>query len=357
MAIAFASCFRHLSLMSAIEHPLSSQQLVSLPLIDPFQRRVTYLRLSVTDRCDLRCVYCMSETMQFLPKRDVLSFEELQRLCTVFIDLGVTKLRITGGEPLMRRDVMRLFHFLSCRLKAGELEEVTLTTNGTRLALHAQELADCGVRRINVSLDTLDPASYRRITRGGDLEKTLEGIKAAQKAGLVVKINAVALRETHEEDIPRLIDWSHSQNMALTLIEVMPMGDTGIARPEQFVSLRDIREKLERHWTLSSLAVRTNGPARYVHVKETGGVLGFITPLSDHFCETCNRVRLTCTGQLYLCLGQEDKVDLRHVLRQSSGNQYLRDAVIGAIARKPLGHNFGLGTLGAPARHMSMTGG
>jgi GTP 3',8-cyclase len=326
------------------------------PLVDPFQRRINYLRLSVTDRCDLRCVYCMSKTMQFLPKKEVLSFEELRRLCLVFMELGVTKLRITGGEPLVRRDVMDLFRFLSPCLEKGELEEVTLTTNGTRLALHARKLAEYGVRRINVSLDTLDPDHYAQITRGGDLDQTLEGIRAAQVAGLAVKINAVALQDTCK-DIPHLMRWCHNNNMPLTLIEVMPMGETGVARPEQFVSLAHIRNQLEKTLTLTPLALRTNGPARYVQVQETGGVLGFITPLSNHFCDTCNRVRLTCTGQLYLCLGQEDMIDLRSILRGSADDHDLRIVIKDAIASKPKGHDFGLGSLGSPSRHMSVTGG
>ena len=329
------------------------------PLIDPFLRAISYLRISVTDRCDLRCVYCMSDDMQFLPKRDLLTLEELDRLCAVFIARGVRKLRITGGEPLVRRDVMHLFRRLSRHLDSGALQELTLTTNGTQLGRFARELADLGVRRVNVSLDTLDPDKFRAVTRRGDLGVVLDGIAAARDAGLTVKINAVALRDVNGDALPEMIAWAHGLGMDMTLIEVMPLGEIEVDRADQFLPLSVVRERLERRHTLVPLPDRTGGPARYVRVAETGGRLGFITPLTHNFCESCNRVRLTCTGQLYLCLGQEDSSDLRAVLRASDDDAVLARAVVEAITRKPKGHDFVIERQrpAAVARHMSVTGG
>ncbi len=329
-------------------------------LLDPFGRAITYLRVSVTDRCDFRCVYCMSEDMSFLPKRDLLSLEELDRVCTAFVDQGVRKLRITGGEPLMRRDIMSLFRSLSRHLQSGALYELTLTTNGSQLARFAQELASCGVRRVNVSIDTLDPDKFHRITRWGDLSKVLQGLDAAQAAGLDVKINAVALKGVNEDEIESLMRWAHGRGMGLTLIEVMPLGEIDGLRIDQYLPLSTVRERLEARYTLHDLPDRTGGPARYVKVAETGGRLGFITPLTHNFCESCNRVRLTCTGQLFMCLGQEDAADLRAPLRASEDNALLAQAIGDAIARKPKGHDFIIDRNHArPAlsRHMSMTGG
>ena len=329
------------------------------PLIDPFQRAISYLRISVTDRCDLRCAYCMSETMQFLPNRDLLTLEELDRLCGVFIARGVRKLRITGGEPLVRRDIMHLFRRLSRHLDSGALEELTLTTNGTQLTRYAAELASLGVRRINVSLDTLDPQKFRAITRRGDLPVVLDGIAAARAAGMKVKINAVALRDVNADEIPDMITWAHGLGMDMTLIEVMPLGEIEADRTDQFLPLSVARQRLESRFTLTPLSDRTGGPARYVRVEETGGKLGFITPLTHNFCESCNRVRLTCTGQLYLCLGQEDSADLRAVLRASPDDAVLAAAVVEAITRKPKGHDFVIERQrpAAVPRHMSVTGG
>jgi cyclic pyranopterin phosphate synthase len=332
----------------------------SRTLLDPFGRAVTYLRVSVTDRCDFRCVYCMSEDMAFLPKRDLLSLEELDRICTAFVGRGVRKLRITGGEPLVRRDIMKLFGSLSRHLASGALDELTVTTNGSQLARHANELAVCGVRRINVSIDTLDPDKFRRITRWGDLSKVMNGLDAAQAAGLKVKINTVALKGVNEEEIETLLEWAHGRGMDLTLIEVMPLGEIDGQRIDQFLSLSQVRERLEARYTLEDLEDRTGGPARYVRVRETGGRLGFITPLTHNFCEGCNRVRLTCTGQLFMCLGQEDAADLRAPVRASEDNELLDQAILDAIARKPKGHDFIIDRRHArPAvsRHMSVTGG
>jgi cyclic pyranopterin phosphate synthase len=325
-------------------------------LIDGFGRTVSYLRVSVTDRCDLRCVYCMAERMEFLPKAEVLSLEELERLCVAFIDLGVRKLRLTGGEPLMRKGILSLVESLSGRLASGALDELTLTTNGTRLVEFAAALAGAGVRRINVSLDTLDPALFRRLTRGGDLAQVLAGIDAAQAAGLAVKINTVALKDANEAEIPRLITWAHGRGMDLTLIETMPLGDTGEDRTDQFLSLAEVRQTLASFWTLTELALNTGGPARYVRIEETGGRLGLITPLTHNFCEACNRVRVTCTGTLHTCLGREDAADLRAVMRAGGD---LEAAIRDAIAGKPKGHDFHIGRGEAPAlaRHMSRTGG
>ena len=330
------------------------------PLIDPFQRAITYLRVSVTDRCDLRCFYCMSEDMTFLPKADLLTLEELDRLCSAFIAKGVRKLRLTGGEPLVRRNVMTLVRSLSRHLASGALHELTLTTNGTQLAKHARELADCGVRRVNVSLDTLDPAKFRAITRWGDIDKVLSGIEAARAAGLAVKINAVALKNMNEEEIPALMEWAHGKDMALTLIEVMPMGDIGEGRIDQYVPLSLLRARLAQHYTLTDLDDDTGGPARYVRVSETGGKLGFITPMTHNFCESCNRVRITCTGTLHTCLGHEDASDLRKPLRASPDNDLLAAAIDRAIGLKPKGHDFIIDrrhNRPSVSRHMSVTGG
>ncbi|MFM8374915.1 MAG: GTP 3',8-cyclase MoaA [Phenylobacterium sp.] len=328
-------------------------------LVDGFGRAVTYLRVSVTDRCDLRCVYCMSEHMTFLPKAQVLTLEELERLTGAFIDLGVRKVRITGGEPLVRKGVMDLFRALAQRIGPGGLDELTLTTNGTRLAEFAGPLAGAGVRRINVSLDTLDPDRFRRLTRGGDLAKVLAGLDAARAAGLSVKINAVALRDDNAAELPDLIAWAHGQGFDVTLIEAMPMGEIDVDRTDQFLSLRSVRERLESFWTLQDLDLTTGGPARYVRVAETGGRLGFITPLSHNFCELCNRVRLTCTGTLHTCLGREDASDLRAVLRAGAGQPELYEAIRAAIGAKPQGHDFRIDRDAPPSvqRHMSTTGG
>jgi cyclic pyranopterin phosphate synthase len=328
-------------------------------LVDGFGRTVTYLRVSVTDRCDLRCVYCMSEHMTFLPKAQVLTLEELERLTGAFIDLGVRKVRITGGEPLVRKGVMDLFRALSRRMGPEGLDELTLTTNGTRLAEFAGPLYEAGVRRVNVSVDTLDPERFRRLTRGGDLGRVLAGLEAARAAGLSVKINAVALQDDNAADLPDLIAWAHGQGFDATLIEAMPMGEIDVDRTDQFLSLKTVREGLESFWTLEDLDLTTGGPARYVRVAETGGRLGFITPMSHNFCELCNRVRLTCTGTLHTCLGREDASDLRAVLRAGAGEAELHDAIRAAIGDKPQGHDFHIGRDAPPSvqRHMSTTGG
>jgi cyclic pyranopterin phosphate synthase len=329
------------------------------PLVDPFGRAIAYLRVSVTDRCDFRCVYCMSEHMTFLPKRDLLTLEELDRVCSVFVDRGVRKLRITGGEPLVRRDIMTLFRSLSRHLVGGRLDELTVTTNGSQLARYASELVDCGVKRVNVSMDTLDPEKFRKITRWGDLDKVVAGIDAAQAAGLKVKINAVALKGVNEDELESLMTWAHGRGMDLTLIEVMPLGEIESHRADQFLPLSEVRSRLSDRYQLDDLAERTGGPARYVRVRETGGKLGFITPLTHNFCESCNRVRLTCTGKLYMCLGQEDAADLRTPLRLSDENGALEQTIEDAIARKPKGHDFIIDRRNRPAvaRHMSVTGG
>jgi cyclic pyranopterin phosphate synthase len=332
----------------------------SAPMLDPFGRAITYLRVSVTDRCDFRCVYCMSEDMSFLPKRDLLSLEELDRICTVFVGHGVRKLRITGGEPLVRRDIMTLFRSLSRHLESGALDELTVTTNGSQLARLARELASCGVKRINVSIDTLDPDKFRSITRWGDLSKVLQGLDAAQAAGLKIKINTVALKGVNEDELESLIAWAHGRGMDMTLIEVMPLGEIDGQRIDQFLPLSEVRRRIEERYTLHDLPERTGGPARYVKVEETGGKLGFITPLTHNFCESCNRVRLTCTGQLFMCLGQEDSADLRAPVRASGDNGLLTQAIADAIARKPQGHDFIIDrqhSRPAVSRHMSMTGG
>jgi GTP 3',8-cyclase len=330
------------------------------PLVDPFGRAITYLRVSVTDRCDFRCVYCMSENMSFLPKADVLSLEELDRLCSAFVAKGVRKLRLTGGEPLVRRGIMTLFGSLSRHLAAGALDELTVTTNGSQLTKYAGELAGHGVKRINVSLDTLDAHKFRAITRWGELDKVLGGIDAAQGAGLKVKINAVALKGVNEDEFPALLQWAHGRGMELTLIEVMPLGDIGQERLDQYLPLSIVRARLAERFTLNDIDYRTGGPARYVHVAETSGRLGFITPLTHNFCESCNRVRVTCTGTLYMCLGQEDAADLRGPLRLSPSNDALAAAIEEAISRKPKGHDFIIDRRHqrpALARHMNVTGG
>jgi GTP 3',8-cyclase len=330
----------------------------SRPLIDSFGRRISYLRISVTDRCDFRCVYCMAEDMTFLPKRDVLSFDEIQAIAGAFIARGTTKIRLTGGEPLVRRDIMELVRSLGSRIGVG-LEELTLTTNGSQLAKHAETLYTAGVRRINVSLDTLDAERFRAITRRGRLNDVLDGIAAAQDAGLQIKINMVAMRGVNEDEIEPMMAWAHGRGMGLTLIEGMPLGDVGIDRVDSYLPLRELHDRLARRYTLSKLDKRTGGPARYVHVAETGGTLGFITPMSHNFCESCNRVRLTATGQLFLCLGQDDQVNLRDALREG-GLEALDAALDHAMIIKPKGHDFVLDrTRSEPAvaRHMSVTGG
>src|ERR1700743_1329671 len=317
-----------------------SPRSLSRPMTDPFGRTITYLRVSVTDRCDLRCFYCMAEDMTFLPKVDLLALRELDRRGSAFIAKGVRKLRLTGGEPLVRRNVMTLVRSLSRHLGSGALDELTLTTNGSQLARFAGELRDCGIERINVSLDTLDPAKFRAITRWGDLDKVLAGIEAARAVGLKVKINAVALKNLNEEEIPALMEWAHGKGMALTLIEVMPMGDIGAGRIDQYVPLSLLRARLAKRYTLADLDESSGGPARYVRVSETGGKLGFITPMTHNFCESCNRVRITCTGTLHTCLGQEDASDLRKPLRASADDALLSAAIDRAIGLKPKGHDF-----------------
>lgn len=328
-------------------------------LTDLFARRVSYLRISVTDRCDLRCVYCMSEKMVFLPKAEVLSLEELDRLASLFVGLGVRKLRLTGGEPLVRKGFMTLVEGLSRHLATGDLEELTLTTNGTRLAQFAGDLAAHGVRRINVSLDTLKPDLFSRLTRGGRLDQVLAGLQAAREAGLSVKINTVALARDNAAEIPDLIQWAHGLGMDMTLIETMPMGEIDEDRTDQYLSLETVRRDLASYWRLEELPLSTGGPARYVRIAETGGRLGFITPLSHSFCEACNRVRLTCTGTLHTCLGQDDATDLRALMRDGATDQDLIDAVRSAVLGKPRGHDFRIAAGSAPAvaRHMSTTGG
>jgi GTP 3',8-cyclase len=329
-------------------------------LIDPFQRAISYLRVSVTDRCDFRCVYCMAEHMTFLPKADLLSLEELDRLCSAFIAKGVTKLRLTGGEPLVRRGIMTLVSSLSRHLASGALKELTLTTNGSQLERYASELKANGIKRVNVSLDTLNGDKFRAITRWGDLDKVIAGIDAAQDAGLQIKINTVALKSVNDDEIAGLLEWAHGRGMDLTVIEVMPLGDVDESRLDQYQPLSIVRARLAEHYTLEEIDYRTGGPARYVRVKETGGRLGFITPLTHNFCESCNRVRITCTGTLYMCLGQNDAADLRSPLRASGNDTLLHAAIDEAITRKPKGHDFVIDRRHqrpALPRHMSMTGG
>ena len=329
-------------------------------LIDPFNRPITYLRVSVTDRCDFRCVYCMSEHMTFLPKADLLSLEELDRLCSAFVAKGVTKMRLTGGEPLVRRGIMTLVSSLSRHLASGALHELTLTTNGSQLQKYASELKANGIERINVSLDTLEADKFRAITRWGDLGNVMAGIDAAQAAGLKVKINAVALKGVNEDEIAALLEWAHGRGMDLTIIEVMPLGDVDKSRLVQYLPLSIVRARLAEAFTLDDIDYNTGGPARYVRVKETGGRLGFITPLTHNFCESCNRVRITCTGTLYMCLGQNDAADLRSPLRASESDNLLYSAIDEAITRKPKGHDFVIDrrhVKPALPRHMSTTGG
>ncbi|MGJ0391304.1 MAG: GTP 3',8-cyclase MoaA [Methylocystis sp.] len=331
------------------------------PLVDPFGRAVSYVRVSVTDRCDFRCVYCMAEHMTFLPRKDLLTLEELDRLCTAFISRGTKKLRITGGEPLVRHDVMRLFRALSRHLVSGKLEELTLTTNGSQLARFASELAYCGVERVNVSLDTLDPERFRALTRTGEHARVMAGIGAALKAGLRVKLNAVALKGVNEDEFVPLVRFAHEQGMDMTFIEVMPLGEIdGPARVDQYLPMTAVRDRLSEAFTLTEIDYRTGGPARYMRAEETGGRVGFITPLTHNFCESCNRVRVTCTGTLYMCLGQEDAADLRTPLRANADDAALHAAIEAAILRKPKGHDFVIDRATqtpAVSRHMSTTGG
>ncbi len=330
-------------------------------LVDPFGRAVSYLRVSVTDRCDLRCVYCMAEDMTFLPKKEILTLEELDRLCGAFIALGTDKIRLTGGEPLVRKGVMTLVRALGARLGAGGLRELTLTTNGTQLAKMSEELVAAGVRRINVSLDTLEPATFAAVTRWGKIEQTLDGIFAAKAAGLAIKINAVALKGVNENEFDRMVAWCGEHGFDLCLIETMPLGDIGGDRTDQYLPLSLVRSRLRQSWTLEESDYRTGGPARYVTVKETGRRIGFITPMTHNFCESCNRVRLTCTGTLYMCLGQDDAAEFRDLLRDPGvDDAALAQAIRDAIARKPKGHDFVIDrrrNRPAVARHMSMTGG
>jgi cyclic pyranopterin phosphate synthase len=330
------------------------------PLIDPFGRAISYLRVSVTDRCDFRCVYCMAENMSFLPKSEILTLEELDRLCSAFVARGVRKLRLTGGEPLVRRGIMTLVNSLSRHLRTGQLDELTLTTNGSQLEKYAHDLRAAGIRRINVSLDTLDADKFRAITRWGAMDKVLAGIDAAQAAGLKIKINAVALKGVNDDEFPQLLEWAHGRGMDLTLIEVMPLGEIGEGRLDQYLPLSLVRARLAERYRLDDIDYRTGGPARYVRVAETGGRLGFITPLTHNFCESCNRVRVTCTGTLFMCLGQEDAADLRKPLRASEANDLLYAAIDEAISRKPKGHDFVIDRRHrrpALGRHMSVTGG
>ena len=329
-------------------------------LIDPFGRGITYLRVSVTDRCDFRCVYCMAEDMTFLPKREVLSLEELDRLCTAFVRTGVRKLRLTGGEPLVRRNIMWLIERLGRHLSTGELEELTLTTNASQLGKYAQALVDNGVRRVNVSFDTLDPDKFKAITRWGRYDRVMAGLQAAKEAGLHVKINTVALKGVNDDEAEQLVEWAHSEGWDITFIEVMPLGDVGESRLEQYLPLSMLRAQLQQRYTLTDLPDKTGGPARYMRAEETGGRIGFITPMTHNFCESCNRVRLTCTGTLYMCLGQEDAADLRTPLRTSDSDEPLYDAIHEAIGRKPKGHDFVIDRRHRrPSlnRHMSVTGG
>ncbi|MEM8649008.1 MAG: GTP 3',8-cyclase MoaA [Pseudomonadota bacterium] len=328
-------------------------------MIDPFGRMVEYLRVSVTDRCDFRCVYCMAEDMTFLPKKELLTLEELERLCTVFVDKGVRKLRLTGGEPLVRRGIMELIRNLGKLLDGGGLDELTLTTNGSQLARFSDELVDAGVRRVNVSLDTLDEAKFAEITRWGRLPQVFQGLEAAKKAGLEIKINAVALKDVNEHEIETMMQWAHGEGFDFTLIETMPLGEIDEDRTDQYLPLSLVRQRLEEKYSLVDIPYKTGGPARYVKVKETDGRVGFITPMTHNFCESCNRVRLTCTGTLYMCLGQDDAADLRAPLRQSEGNELVARAIDEAISRKPKGHDFVIDRNSAPAvsRHMSTTGG
>ena len=335
---------------------------INTQLIDPFNRKINYLRISVTDRCDFRCVYCMSEKMQFLPKKDLLTLEELDKICSVFIEMGITKLRITGGEPLVRRNIYSFFKSISRHLITGDLKELTLTTNGSQLKKFARPLFDLGVKRVNISLDTLNPEKFKKITRWGKLDQVLEGIQEAKEAGLAIKINQVALKKTNQDELNRFIQWCGDEGFDLTFIEVMPMGDFGEEdRLDQYWSLKDLRVELEKKWTLKDLSLNTGGPARYSEIMETGQKVGFITPLTHNFCESCNRVRMTCTGQLFMCLGQEEDADLRSALREGLDNDHLlRKRIMEAVDRKPKGHDFNYSrkkVLGQMSRFMSHTGG
>ena len=347
--------------MSDIGETSTDRAPAGLPaMTDPFGRDITYLRVSVTDRCDFRCKYCMAEHMTFLPKKDLLTLEELDRLCSVFVERGVRKLRLTGGEPLVRKNVMHLIKQLSRHLKSGALEELTLTTNGSQLSRFAGKLADAGVRRLNISLDTLDKDKFRQITRWGRLGEVMAGIGAAEEAGLKIKINTVALKRFNDSEISEIMRWAHGRGMDMTVIETMPMGEIDEDRTDQYLPLSQLRESLEKQFALTDIPFKTGGPARYVHVEETGGRLGFITPLTHNFCEGCNRVRLTCTGTLFMCLGQDDAADLRNALRSSEGNEPVSAAIDEAIMRKPRGHDFVIDRSTkrpAVARHMSVTGG
>lgn len=344
-----------------IQPPTSDhEQTAQSKLIDPFGREITYLRVSVTDRCDLRCLYCMPERMKFLPRTDLLSLEELTRLVQAFMRIGVKKIRLTGGEPLVRKGVDTLIETLGESVKTGELDELTLTTNATLLANHASALKAAGIKRINVSLDTLNPALFEKLTRRPMLHNVLTGIDTALSEGIAVKINIVALKDMNDAEIPAMIQWAHSKGMDVSLIEIMPMGEVEANRFDQYVPLSSVRDTLERQWTLSPLAFRTGGPARYVKVEETGGRLGFITPLTQNFCDGCNRVRLTCTGRLYMCLGQNDAADFRQLIRNGADDDALHEAIHNAIAHKPKGHDFAIKrscTSPAVGRQMSVTGG
>ncbi len=329
-------------------------------LIDPFGRRISYLRVSVTDRCDLRCVYCMPERMEFLPRKEVLSLEELERLIRAFMRRGVRKVRLTGGEPLVRKGIFTVIDSLGEAVRRGELDEVTLTTNATRLEEFAPRLASAGIKRINVSLDTLDPDRFERITRRRKLDDVLKGIDAAQRQGIAIKINAVAMKDENAREIPAMIAWAHERDIDVTLIEIMPLGDVDQDRMDQYLPLTQMRDDLEHRWTLTPLGLRTGGPARYVRVEETGGVVGLISPLTNNFCDDCNRVRLTCTGQLYMCLGQDDNADFRSIMRAGADDAALDHAIEAAITRKPKGHDFEIrerGAAPAVSRRMSATGG
>ena len=328
-------------------------------LIDPFKRKISYVRVSVTDRCDFRCTYCMSEDMEFLPKKDVLSLEELDRLCNTFIDLGVKKLRITGGEPLVRKNIMQLFSNLGKKLGQG-LEELTLTTNGSQLDRYAKDLFDNGVRRINISLDSLEKNKFKKITRIGDLDKVINGIMVAKKAGLKIKINTVALKEINDNEILNLVNWCGENKFSLTFIEVMPMGEIGEKRSDQYMPLTEVKSLIQTKYSLTEDSLRTGGPARYVHCHETDQKIGFITPHTHNFCELCNRVRITCTGEMYMCLGQQDKADLKSPLRKSENDQLLKHVIYEAISRKPKGHDFVIERKENEQfvpRHMNVTGG
>ena len=328
-------------------------------LIDSFQRKISYIRVSVTDRCDFRCTYCMSEDMEFLPKKDVLSLEELDRLCNTFIDLGVKKLRITGGEPLVRKNIMQLFNSLGKKLGKG-LEELTLTTNGSQLDRYAKDLFKSGVRRINISLDSLDKSKFKRITRNGDFDKVIKGIMAAKKVGLKIKINTVALKGINDDEILKLVNWCGENKFSLTFIEVMPMGEIGEKRIDQYMELTEVKNLIQTKYSITKDPLRTAGPATYVHCHETDQKIGFITPHTHNFCELCNRVRITCTGEMYMCLGQQDKADLKTPLRKSENNQLLKDVIYEAITRKPKGHDFIINREKEEKfvpRHMNVTGG